>query len=107
MTGWHKYQLGILIIIFLFTGLSFANAEVVFQTKVSKLGMGNMDYGEGRSPDEIVEVVLPGEWYEPSKIIPVDKLVIGKRNTLEQAFEADIAAMISDDIEQILASWLP
>jgi hypothetical protein len=96
-----------LIIIFLFTGLSFANAEVVFQTKVSKLGIGNMDYGKGRSPDETVEVVLPGELYNPSKKISVNNLATGNRNTLEQAFAADIAAMKSDDIEQILASWLP
>jgi hypothetical protein len=107
MTGWHKYRLGILVIICLFTGLSSAIADVVFQTKVSRLGMGNMDYGKGRSPDETVEVVLRGQLYNPPKKISVDKLVTGNRNTLEQAFESDIAAMKSDDIEQILASWLP
>ena len=107
MTGWHKYRLGILVLILFFTSVIFAHAEVVFQTKVSKLGMGNMDYGKGKSPDEIVEVVLPGQLYNPSKKISVNKLVAGKRNTLEEAFEADIAAMKSDDIEQILASWHP
>jgi hypothetical protein len=107
MSGWHKYRLGIMVFIFLFTGLTFANAEVAFQTKVSKLGMGNMDYGKGKSPDETVEVVLPGQWYNPSKKVFVNKLVAGDRNTLEKAFEADIAAMKSDNIEQILASWHP
>ena len=107
MTGWQKYRLGIMVFIFLFTGLTVTNAEVVFQTKVSKLGMGNMDYGEGKSPEETVEVVLPGQWYSPSKKVFVNKLVAGDRNTLEQAFETDIAAMKSDNIEQILANWHP
>jgi hypothetical protein len=107
MTGWQKYRLGIMVFIFLFTSLTIANAEVVFQTTVSKLGMGNMDYGEGKSPEETVEVVLPGQWYSPSKKVFVNKLVTGNRNTLEQAFEADIAAMKSDNIEQILANWHP
>ncbi len=107
MTGWQKYRLGIMVFIFLFTGLTVANAEVVFQTKVSKLGMGNIDYGEGKSPEETVEVVLPGQWYSPSKKVFVNKLVARDRNTLEQAFETDIAAMKSDNIEQILANWHP
>lgn len=107
MTGCHKYFLGILVFIFSIAGFSFANADVVFQTKVSNLGIGNMAYGEGKSPDETVEVVLPGKWYNPSKKVFVDKLVAGERNTLEQAFETDIAAMKSDNIEQILASWHP
>ena len=107
MTGLQKFRSGVLALIFLLAGITLANADVVFQTKVSKLGMGNTDYGKGKSPNDTVEVVLPGELFYPAKKVVVKKLSTGDRKTLEQAFAADIAAMKSDDIEQILASWHP
>ena len=107
MTGLQKFQSGILALIFLFAGTTLANADVVFQTKVSKLGMGNTDFSKGKSPNDTVEVVLPGELFHPTKKVAVKKMAAGDRKTLEQAFAADIAAMKSDDIEQILASWHP
>jgi hypothetical protein len=71
--------------------------SVAFRAKASVLP-GEASAAQGKGPDEIVEIVLPGRVYEPPiKVIPVKTKGDANRKTPEQASASDFSAFREAD----------
>jgi len=77
---------------------------LVFRAKVSTLPSGSLT--EGKAPDEVIEVVLPGRVYtRPLKAEPVAKRSDADRRTPERASASDFSAMRAGDPEWIRENY--
>ena len=46
--------------------------RLTFRVKVSGLGLqASSRFAEGKQPEDVVEVTLPGQWYDPPRPVPV------------------------------------
>ena len=76
-------------------------ATVVFRAKASALPVG-AQVVQGKAPDEIVEIVLPGQVYDPPfKVAVVTTRYDADRRTPENASASDFSAMRAGD-----SGWL-
>jgi len=78
---------------------------VVFRAKVSTLPTGTLT--EGKAPDDVIEVVLPGRVYaRPLKVEPVAGRADADRRTPEKASASDLSAMRAGDPGWIRETYL-
>jgi hypothetical protein len=78
---------------------------VVFRAKVSTLPTGTLT--EGKAPDDVIEVVLPGRVYaRPLKAEPVAGRADADRRTPEKASASDLSAMRAGDPGWIRETYL-
>lgn len=94
-------------LILLLTGSNGERPEVVFQAKVANLGLTQSSFAQGKKPDETVQVVLPGQLYNPPKSITTVNKNQATRESPEEALVTDISAMRSADVDWILSNWHP
>ena len=79
---------------------------VVFRAKASALP-GEASAVQGKGPDEIVEIVLPGRVYEPPiKVVPVKTKGDASRKTPEQASASDFSAFREADPEWLRENFV-
>ena len=78
---------------------------VVFRAKVSTLPSGSLT--EGKAPEEVIEVVLPGRVYtRPIKAEPVARRPDADRRTPERASASDFSAMRAGDPEWLRETYI-
>ena len=79
--------------------------EVVFRAQVKDLGLQLPHLDRGKTFDDAVEVVLPGELFEPPRELGVVSRDQVERSTPEGAVRSDFSAWKADDAEWIKANF--
>ena len=83
---------------------SFAG-EVAFHAQVKNLGYQKPHLDSGKNFEDTVELVLPGELFEPPRELGVVARAQVERNTPEGAVRSDFSAWKADDVEWIKANF--
>jgi hypothetical protein len=84
---------------------SVYEGRLTFRAKVSDLGLQTGSYAAGKSPGDIVEVVLPGKRnFVPKPTFPV-AYKMATRSTLETAATSDFFAFRNDNADWILENF--
>ena len=81
--------------------------EILFRVKVSDMGIQTGSLAQGKSPNDYVEVKLPGELYKPPKQVGAIERSQAKWDTPLDAAQSDFSAFKTDDDEWILENFLP
>ena len=79
--------------------------EVVFRAQVKNLGLQLPHLDRGMKLDDMIEVVLSGELFEPPRRLAVIARAQAERATPEAAVQSDFSAWKADDAEWILANF--
>ena len=88
------------------TNEAVKGGEILFRVKVSDMGIQTGPLAQGKSPDDYVEVSLPGEMYNPPKKIGVIGRSQAKWDTPLDAAQSDFSAFKTDEDEWILVNFL-
>ncbi len=83
------------------------SGEILFRVKVSDMGIQTGSLARGKSPDDYVEVKLPGELYNPPKQVSAIGKSQAKWDTPLDTAQSDFSATKADDDEWILENFLP
>ena len=79
--------------------------EVAFHAQVKNLGFQKSHLDSGRSFEDTVELVLPGEVFEPPRELSPISRDQADLNTPEGAVRSDFSAWKADDVEWIKANF--
>ncbi len=79
--------------------------EVVFQAQVKNLGLQKRHLDSGKEFEDKVELVLPGELFEPPRELGAISRDQADRSTPEAAVRSDFSAWKADDVEWIKANF--
>lgn len=112
MKNIDRAVIGVIWVISVFSGAgcqqgtqSKGDTELVFRTKVSDLLIQPSAFTEGKTPDDLVEVALPGRFYDP----PLQGEIIQRssvdRSTPEKSSVSDFSAFKADDAQWILENF--
>jgi len=94
-----------LLIILLLLPVQASAIELFFAAKVKDLWMQNSSLAEGKTPSDVVDVILQGVVYEPPLFIADMKKSRLSRYTVLDAFASDISAMKVGDTEWLIENW--
>jgi hypothetical protein len=98
-------------IVLLVLGLSLASQAasgqvLVFRARVEQLGMRTGWLNEGKALADTVEVVLPGEWFEPPRVLGPTPKTEWRYGTPIEAVQSDFSAWKADDADAIVEGFV-
>jgi hypothetical protein len=79
--------------------------EILFRIEVAYLGLSAVHLNQGRSLDDVVELALPGELYEPPRELGPVTAARADRSSPTAAMQSDFSAWKADDAGWILANF--
>ncbi len=99
-------QIFLLVLGFVFASPPALAQELVFRAKVEQLGMQAGWLKEGKALADAVEVVLPGAWFEPPRVLRPAPKAEWRSGTPIEAVQSDFSAWKTDDGDAIVDGFV-